>query len=63
MFKQVDNKWRQNILISKKISNVFEFCNSESLRDHLNEDIFVLDKVQKNLDNYLTLKRAVFSRL
>jgi len=40
-----------------------DFSNNETLRDNMGEDIIILDKVQKNLENYLTIKRSNFSRL
>jgi len=63
MFKQVDNRWKQNVGQARKVMNVMEFSNNDTLRDNMGEDIIILDKVQKNLENYLTMKRSNFSRL
>lgn len=46
-----------------KIRRVFEICNNDNLRNTLYEDLQILDKVQKNLENYLNLKKSNFSRL
>jgi len=51
MFKQVDSRWKNNIITSKKVQFVFEFCNNDTVRNNVNEDIIILDKVQKNLEN------------
>jgi len=63
MFKQVDNRWKQNISHARRVVKVMDFSNNETLRDNMGEDIIILDKVQKNLENYLTIKRSNFSRL
>lgn len=63
MFKQVDNRWKQNMTHARRVCNVMEFSNNETIRDNMTEDIIILDKVQKNLENYLTIKRSNFSRL
>ena len=63
MFKQVDNRWKQNITHAHRVVKVMDFSNNETLRDNMGEDIIILDKVQKNLENYLTIKRSNFSRL
>jgi len=51
MFKQVDNRWKQNMGQAKKVGNVLEFSNNDVLRENMGEDIVILDKVQKNLEN------------
>jgi len=51
MFKQVDNRWKNNVLLTRKKSNIFEFTNNNQIKDNMNEDIIILDKVQKNLEN------------
>jgi len=51
MFKQVDNRWKQNVGQARKVFNVMEFSNNDTLRDNMGEDIIILDKVQKNLEN------------
>jgi len=51
MFKQVDNRWKQNISHAKRVVKVMDFSNNETLRDNMGEDIIILDKVQKNLEN------------
>ena len=51
MFKQVDNRWKQNISHANSVVKVMDFSNNETLRDNIGEDIIILDKVQKNLEN------------
>jgi len=51
MFKQVDNRWKQNMTHARRVCNVMEFSNNETIRDNMTEDIIILDKVQKNLEN------------
>lgn len=51
MFQQVDNRWRINMESAKRQDKLIEFVNNENLRDMIGEDINVLDKVQKNLEN------------
>lgn len=51
MFQQVDNRWRINIESALRNDRMIEFVNNENLRDMISEDINVLDKVQKNLEN------------
>jgi dynein heavy chain len=63
MFRQVDARWKNITLSADKIRRVFEICNNDNLRNTLYEDLQILDKVQKNLENYLNLKKSNFSRL
>jgi len=51
MFKVVDQHWKNNLINAKKGTNVLDFCNDEELRDLILEDIQVLNKVFKNLEN------------
>lgn len=51
MFQQVDNRWKINIASAMQAEKIIDFINNENLRDSISEDITVLDKVQKNLEN------------
>jgi len=50
MFNQVDGRWRL-LNNPKKLGLVIDVCNDENLRKNLTEDISILDKVTKNLEN------------
>ena len=63
MFRQVDTRWKTVTKSADKIRRVIDICNNESLRNSLCEDLQILDKVQKNLENYLNMKKYNFSRL
>lgn len=51
MFRQVDTRWKNITVSADKIRRVFEICNNDQLRNSLYEDLQILDKVQKNLEN------------
>jgi len=52
MYKQVDNRWKAHIKeIQTENSKVIDFCLNDTLKDEINEDITILDKVQKHLEN------------
>lgn len=53
MFKQVDNRWIQHIDQSRQLKNVFQITKelSKHLDELLQEDINLLEKVKKNLEN------------
>jgi dynein heavy chain len=63
MFVNVDKRWKLNLSNAQVKKNVREFTNDKELRDNMVEDITILDKVQKNLENYLSMKRTNFARL
>jgi len=63
MFRQVDTRWKTITTSADKVRRVFDICNNEQLRNSLFEDLQILDKVQKNLENYLNMKKSNFSRL
>jgi len=50
MFNQVDGRWRM-LNNPKKLTKVIDVCNDEKLKQTLTEDISILDKVTKNLEN------------
>ena len=53
MFKQVDTHWKNYMLnLSKVTTNqVIEFCDDTELYKQITEDLVVLQKITKNLDN------------
>lgn len=53
MFKQVDTHWKNYMLnLSKVTTNqVIEFCDDNELYKQITEDLVVLQKITKNLDN------------
>jgi len=62
MFKQVDLRWKNNIFNVKKNNKVITFCANKDFSSNIMDDQYVLEKVAKNLDNYLILKRSKFAR-
>jgi len=62
MFKQVDLRWKNNIFNVKKSNKVITFCSNKDFSSNIMDDQYVLEKVAKNLDNYLILKRSKFAR-
>lgn len=63
MYKQVDSRWSKNTKDAKTKKRVYDFCSNPKLNNELKEDLAILDKVQKNLENYLNMKKSSFSRL
>jgi len=52
MYKQVDNRWKSHIkIIQNENARVLDFCAMDLLKEAINEDITILDKVQKHLEN------------
>jgi len=63
MYKQVDTRWKKNTTDAQTKKKVYNFCSVEKLNNDLKEDMAILEKVQKNLENYLNMKKTNFARL
>lgn len=63
MFVTVDKRWKTTMTNSQNEKNVRVITNDIELKENMIIDINILDKVQKNLENYLSMKRLNFSRL
>lgn len=53
MFKQVDTHWKNYMLNLAKVTTnqIIEFCDDPELFKQITEDLVVLEKITKNLDN------------
>lgn len=61
-FRSVDGTWRHTMSQVKANPNVIKTCKNEGRLEALREANRNLEAVQKELNNYLETKRAVFAR-
>ena len=62
LFTEVDRFWRKAMRNIKKRPNIVEVISQEGIMDQFLNANLKLDKIQKQLEEYLETKRAVFPR-
>ena len=62
LFKRVDANWKHTMSQTKVQKNVLRICTSEGYLEKFKEANNTLEKIQKELNNYLEVKRSKFGR-
>jgi len=62
LFKRVDANWKHTMSQTKVQKNVLRICTSEGYLEKFKEANNTLDKIQKELNMYLEVKRSKFGR-